>query len=338
MVTLKEASFKEKPLLQRNNSFLSEKGFLTIEKKLFQKAKTFIENLEEKLSAPSSVLCSYDFLVSEKRELKLIEINTNSSGFFWTDSLNKLHEIQQFPKAKESLFLSFVREFEKISNSKNLKKVVLLDEDLLNQKNLKEFYQFQDFFKSFHVDCELFDLKDLKESTKADLIYNRTCDFLFKEKKSSVLKSLFESKKIAITPNPDTYRKLADKSLMVSWYKKFPEFCDILLPSYFLFDIKEKMTKQERKNWFFKPKSSHGGKGAVSGKTISRKRFDSLDEKKFLAQKLVRPHKLEGGLKYELRFFTYEKTIQLLGASLYKGQTLHFSSPEEGLTSVKILK
>ncbi len=338
MVTLKETRFKRKSLLQCNSSLLSSKGFLAIEKKLFKKAQDFIQNLETKLSPPPSVLCCYDFLVTKDKQLKLIEVNTNASGFFWINALKELHQIDQFQDAKGSLFLSFTKEFEKISNKKQLKKVSLVDEDILKQKNLQEFYQYKDFFKSFHVDCELMDLKALKKTYSSDLIYNRTCDFFLKKNTSYVLKKIFQDKKICVTPNPDTYEKLADKSLMIKWYKEFPEFDEILLPCYSLSDLKKNMSKQERKKWFFKPYNSHGAKGAVSGKSISIKRFESLDEKSFLAQQCVIADKLEGGIKYELRFFTYDKTIQLVGASLYRGQTPHFSSPEEGLIAVKIME
>ena len=124
---------------------------------------------------------------------------------------------------------------------------------------------------------------------------------------------------------------------MVSWYKEFEELRDVLLPCEFLLKKEKNMTKKERKKWFFKPLNLHAGKGVVSGKTISQKRFSSLEKEKFLAQKLVTPHKLQEGLKYELRFFTYEGKVQLVGASLYKGQTPHFSTKEEGLVAVKII-
>ena len=338
MVTLKDSPLKRNPSLQRNSSYLSSKGWLAIKTELFKKAENFIHSLEEKLSPPPSVLCCYDFLVTKDKALKLIEINTNASGFLWINKLNQIHKIEQFQKAKENLFLSFLSEFQKISGHRNLKKVSLIDENLLKQKNLKEFYQYKEFFQSFQVDCELLDLKNLKQTHQSDLIYNRTCDFFFEDRKSHILKQMFQNKKICITPNPETYKHLAQKTLMVKWYKEFPELQDILLPCYFLSHIKKTMSKQEIRNWFFKPSSSYGAKGAVSGKSISMKRFESLDENTFLAQKLVIPDKLDAGLKYELRFYTYDKTIQLVGASLYRGQTPRFLSPEEGLIAVKFVE
>ena len=316
-------------------TFISQKSPLSFSKKLFEKASDFIFQLEKKVSPPSSVLCCYDFHVVEKNQLKLIEVNTNASGFLILDSLREKASLSDFKNAKNDLFSSFLSEFQKNCPGKTPKKVFIVDNNPLSQKLKEEFQMYQKFFMDFGVShCEIVDVKDLRLESDVDLIYNRSCDFLLEKPESSVLRQLLDQKMTCVTPHPATYQALAHKSLLVTWYEKWPEFHDILLPSYFLKDKHDAL--DNKKNWYFKPLSSYGGKGAFRGKTLSRTRFQSLDQSQFLIQKLAPPDTVEKGLKYDLRFFTYKSSVQLVGARLFRGMTPTFSQPEEGFCAVKL--
>ena len=69
----------------------------------------------------------------------------------------------------------------------------------------------------------------------------------------------------------------------------------------------------ERKQWFFKPVSGYGGKGAYRGEKLTKRVFEEILQSEYVAQRLAMPGERkvcpEGAepqlLKYDVRCYVY---------------------------------
>ena len=307
-----------------------------------------------------SLLMAYDFHLDENNNLKLIEVNTNASGYLISDLIYKAHNLSQNPKPIENLKNSFFHEFS-LYHLEN-PDIYIVDEDILSQKMNFEFHMYQELFKSWGLESYITDYKDLfwdesknhllsKDNKIVEFIYNRYCDFLLADKSSVNLNSAFASGKVCFSPNPIEYSLLADKNRLIelsreNWLKEeirckpevIQQISNVLISTRTLdsFGDREELWRK-RKGLFFKPKRSHGGKATYRGKSITKKIFATLSNENFLAQKLTPPKEIEfadGTWKSDLRFFVYKNEIQLSVARLYKGQVTNFSHPNGGFTPI----
>ena len=81
-----------------------------------------------------SVLMAYDFHLDHEKIPRLIEINTNASGFLIVDLIQKTKGMRT--QALESLYNSFINEWKEFSSfSIPPQKTAIVDEDIENQKN-----------------------------------------------------------------------------------------------------------------------------------------------------------------------------------------------------------
>jgi len=99
----------------------------------------------------------------------------------------------------------------------------------------------------------------------------------------------------------------------------------------------------ERKQWFFKPVSGYGSKGAYRGDSVTKRVFEEIMQSDYVAQRLALPDKrkvcIEGQgpqlLKFDARCYVYGGNIQLVAARLYQGQTTNFRTPGGGFALVR---
>ena len=185
-----------------------------------------------------------------------------------------------------------------------------------------------------------------------DFIYNRYCDFLLQKEVSNHLLNGF-SHNVTLSPNPVHYFLLADKERLLElsdplWAEKmldqkalslYEKIKDNLILTYPIhsFTSREDLW-EKRKNLFFKPKRSHGGKATYRGKNITKKVFDSFNDQDFLVQQFVPAPEAQfedGKWKYELRFFVYQDTIQLVSPRFYNGQVMNFNLSGGGFGRVE---
>jgi glutathione synthase/RimK-type ligase-like ATP-grasp enzyme len=113
---------------------------------------------------------------------------------------------------------------------------------------------------------------------------------------------------------------------------------NVLLPTWHageFADISE--VWQKRKQLFFKPPQSYGGKGAYRGRSISRKVFNRVMSEDTLLQKYVPAPKItfesdetSADWKYDLRAYAYGGEVQMLAARIYQGQITNFNQAYGG--------
>lgn len=289
-----------------------------------------------------SLLTCFDFHYSEERGLKLIEINTNASLYLPLILQRCAQADQCIPPQFDDLFESFEKSF----SLKGQESISVFDERPEQEGLYFEFLIFREWLNSKGFNTNIVSLENFEEQS-APLIYNRYTDFYFEEEKSQKLLKHYLNETKTFSPNPREYFLMADKKrlkpLRTELERQNPEVATII-PETKLFSEFENLDQvwEQRKKYFFKPSQSYGSKGAFSGKGISRKAFEKLDAKSFLAQELCPAGKQtfthddeEHEMKYDLRFFTFDGKVQNYGARLYQGQTTNMKTPFGGLTPIR---
>ena len=308
-----------------------------------------------------SVLMAYDFHIDHHGQPKLIEVNTNASGFLL---VNSLYQFQNLPykKAKEDLQKSFQAEWKKfIASGKEVtketspQKVILIDESLLSQKMAVEFYMYKDFFQSMGWPFEICESQSLTtddegnlyttHKEKVDFIYNRSTDFYFENHPH--LAKAYVKGTCAISPNPREYYLLSDKNRLCDWFvqkDKWEELKHIqnYLPfSEALNSHNKDRIWNHRKKYFFKSQQGYSGRGVYRGANLTRKKFEELSGLKSLVQDFIPPSTIVDSTgqkwKVDFRVYVYEDQIQQLTARVYQGQLTNFRQPGSGYAAVTLV-
>ncbi len=291
-----------------------------------------------------SACMSYDFHLSAEKKLELIEINTNAAFLALGLELYSFWKIAGVDPAfsTKSLVDMFQNEIMLTKKSVAEPSVAIFDEKPEEQRLYVEFLLFKSLFDKFKIKSAIIDLADSAQLKEFSLVYNRYTDFYLQNKTSASIKEMFNSNQIELSPHPWEYFLLADKQRLIDWNRQDEvEKPKSLLP---VFDLATSVRADiwaKRKNLFFKPKTSFGGKQAYRGTSISTKAFDSIYHDDFIAQKISIAPEIEVNylgnvvkFKYDLRCYAYQDQLQLVVARLYQGQTTNLNTPGGGFACV----
>ena len=308
----------------------------------------------------SSLLMSYDFHLNQDNDLKLIEVNTHSSGYLVSDLVD---QVQGMEEKSESVLMSLRKSFEQewryfskqVDSPSN---ILIVDHQIKNQKMYIEFLMYKDLLNSWGWPGQLYEIKELNINSQGKLvdshqkaeqmIYNRCTDFYFED--WPYLKEAFLNQKCCISPHPREYLLLADKMRLCEWSSDdFLNHLDLTL------EEKEKIQKavpftslvssvsvdelwKKRKTLFFKPVEGYGGKSVYRGKNISHNVFNRIVKEKGVFQKIVPPAVFTdpsgNEWKYDIRAYAYRDKVQKISARVYQGQLTQFQTPLSGFASV----
>ena len=317
---------------------------------------------------PSSVLMSYDFHISADKKLKLIEVNTHSSGYLVSELVDKAQAVAGLSQtALESLSDSFQSEWQYFTEVSgqigSTEYVCIVDQEIQQQKMYIEFLMYKDFFKKFlNWSGDIQEAKNLKLDSKVQLkdsqgrvvsmVYSRSTDFYWESREMSMVKQAFLNQKCCVSPHPVEYFLLADKERLCDWSNeafldsmKLPEEEKKLIQKIVPKTVPVELISREelwsqRKKWFFKPMRKYGGKAVYRGKNLTKKVFDRIWGKDFLCQELVPPAVFVDpageSWKYDIRAFVYRDQVQKLTARVYQGQLTGFNVPNAGFASVLV--
>lgn len=292
-----------------------------------------------------AVCMSYDFhFNTERNQLELIEINTNSAFLALGIELYKFWKISNSEIAfdENRLVEMFKNEIQLVDNTKDHQKIAIIDENPKEQRLFIEFLLYQALLNKHKFETDILDILKIPAQKKYDLIYNRSTDFYFQNEKSKSLKDLFINQNQIVSPNPWEYFLLADKQRMIDWNVQTEvEKPQSLLKTYDLGTSDKDQIWNERKSLFIKPKTSFGSKQSYRGRTISRKLFDEILNSNFIAQQFSQPAEIEVDLngekqkmKYDLRCYAYQDQLQMVIARLYQGQTTNARTEGGGFACV----
>ena len=186
----------------------------------------------------SSLLMSYDFHLDPDNNLKLIEVNTHSSGYLVSELVDQVQKInfkdysasnskKEAPPPKGSRSLDFFGQFGALSPLDSLKKsfekewkdfsgqtappknILIVDHEIKNQKMYIEFLMYKDLLSSWGWTGQLHEIKSLSlnsqgiltdtQNQPVQMLYNRCTDFYFDN--LPVLKKTFLEKNMLYLPS-----------------------------------------------------------------------------------------------------------------------------------------
>lgn len=340
-----------------NNFFASAQVYIS--NQTFFLLKESISKIEQKLkenpdiaNVSGGIVMSYDFHL-ENEIPKLIEINTNAGGMFLgykgilaakeCCSSDLPISVNDF---EDKIFQMFKKEYEMQNGLETLNNILILDEnpegqflypDFLICKKILEKKGLQVFITS--PDRIIYSKgKIYFNEHKIDFIYNRLTDFSFQNYPD--LKKSFEDKNIVISPNPNDYKYFADKRKLI-FLSSDPELKDVVPETVLVNPENSDNLWLKRKEYFFKPTSGYGGKGAYNGKGITKKVWEYILSSNYVAQKIVpanlrkiRIDNIDEQYKYDIRVYTYTGQILLIIARVYSGQTTNFRTKGGGFAPI----
>lgn len=292
-----------------------------------------------------SACMSYDFHIGSGGTPELIEINTNAS--FLALGLD-LYSCLNLPNVANPQFnnAALIQMFEdemRLSKVAN-RTLSIIDEKPTEQRLYLEFLVYQSLFRQQGFHCDILDIEESNQILQNVFVYNRHTDFYLQEEKSQDLRQLYNESKIQLSPNPYEYFLLADKKRLLDWNQQSSVPCpSSLLKVYDLGKEEPEFIWSERKNLFFKPKQSFGGKQAYKGASMSRKMFENVMNADFIAQQYsAAPNVTFDYLetpteyKYDLRCFAYKDELQMIVARIYQGQTTNLRTAGGGFAAITL--
>ncbi|MCX8017614.1 MAG: hypothetical protein N2690_06940, partial [Rhodocyclaceae bacterium] len=184
------------------------------------------------------------------------------------------------------------------------------------------------------------------------LVYNRLTDFTLSLPAHAVLREAWRQG-VPITPNPAHHARYADKRNLIALSDPAQLAAwgvDEATRSVLAAGIPrtEAVTPEQaeafwarRREWFFKPASGYGSKGAYRGDKLTKRVFEEIVQGGYVAQALFPPSTVSvevngkmTELKVDLRNYVYRGRVQFVAARLYQGQTTNFRTPGGGFARV----
>jgi len=318
------------------------------------------------------VFFGYDFHVTEGG-FGLIEINTNAGGAMLNAVLTRAHRACCSAKDKmvpsldiacvleDDIMSMFHHEWSLSGHGRALRSIAIVDDNPAQQYLYPEFLLFQQLFQRHGLQAVIadpseFDLRGglLKHGEiNIDLVYNRLTDFSLAAPASATLREAYLENAMVLTPNPQAHALFADKRnlallsdpmRLLAW--GVPQATqDILLAAIPHTEIvlPENADRlwRERRGLFFKPFAGFGGRAAYRGDKLTKRVWQEILAGGYIAQALVKPggrgisrHEPAQVLKFDLRNYAYDGSVQWVAARLYQGQTTNFRTLGGGFAPV----
>jgi len=318
------------------------------------------------------VFMGYDFHVGAGG-VHLIEINTNAGGAFLNVAMlqaqqaccegvgNFLGKPIDAEGIESRLVEMFRNEWILARGERPLLRIAIVDTAPASQYLYPEFLLFKDLMGSKNIEVVIADPAELMLEGNVlrhalgpvDFVYNRLTDFYFELPEHRHLHAAYLDDAAVFSPNPHTHALYANKRNLVLLCnaEKLREWnvpqatIDVLLrniPGTIAVTADNaEMLWRDRKNWFFKPVSGFGSRGAYRGEKMTTRVFAQIKQEDYVAQQLVPPSarttRLESGdtdLKLDVRAYVYAGEVQIFAARLYQGQTTNFRTPGGGFAPV----
>lgn len=307
---------------------------------------------------------------------QLIEINTNAGGALLNVALARAQEAcckemdwafasKSSPDTLEQTFFDMFRlEWQRQRGDAVLGYALIVDDDPSAQYLAPEFELFRQLFIRHDVAASVADPQELvwregklwHAGRVVDLVYNRLTDFYLSEPAHQALKSAYETGAVVLTPHPRSHALYADKRNLIALSQ------DDLLATWGATSADRRLLQAgvpqtqlvtldradelwaRRRQLFFKPVASYGGKAAYRGDKLTRRVWGEILAGDFVAQALVPPSQrlievdgVQTDLKFDLRAYTYNGAVQLLAARMYAGQTTNFRTEGGGFAPVIVV-
>lgn len=296
-----------------------------------------------------SILMGYDFHLTPEGP-KLIEINNNAGGLYrraghWLGQQEEL-----FDEPLEARLLSMFPEA--------WQRIAIMDEAIEEQYMFPEMLAYARLLEAAGRRvwlCEPATIRGGEEGLsldgeRVDAIYNRHTDFYLETEALTHVRHAYLAGQVALSPHPRSYALIGDKSRMVDWWRPgLLERCvgpeavalirDVTPETRLLAEMDRDEVWSDRNGWMFKPAARHGGKGVLSGRSVSRKRFDEMEDAATVMQRFVPPSEVTIGdatFKLDVRLYMDGERLIALAGRVWRGQLTNFREPGSGWVSLSV--
>lgn len=322
---------------------------------------------------PRGAFMGYDFHLGEDGP-KLIEINTNAGGAFFNAFLAGAQiaccaEVERalaqetLAAFEPSVVAMFEAEWRAQRRSAPLRVIAIVDDAPEQQYLYPEFVLANALLERHGYEALVIDANELRyehgvlqaEGRQIDLVYNRLVDFALSAPEHAALRAAYLDGAVVLTPNPHNHALHADKrnltllsnqATMRDW-----GLSEEHLRSLSGMPCSRPVTREnaaalwsERKHYFFKPASGHGGKAVYRGDKLTKTAWETILGGDYIAQDFAAPSERTILLndervqrKLDVRLYTYAGEVLLAVARLYQGQTTNFRTPGGGFAPVFFL-
>jgi hypothetical protein len=314
------------------------------------------------------VFFGYDFHLDHGR-LSLIEINTNAGGAMLSAIAARAQRScceaveQLLPQAppvdalERSIVAMFRNEWRLAGHDTPLRSIAIVDGDPPSQYLYPEFLLFRRLFAEHGLRAVICDPAALRfehgglwvDDVRIDLVYNRLTDFNLADEASRSLREAYLADAVVLTPHPQAHALYADKRNL-TLFSDDSRLRELGVPA-----AERELLAQtvphtrwvgsedgdalwgQRRGLFFKPRAGFGSRAAYRGDKLTRRVWEQILAGDYVAQNLVAPGERavdgEAGthpLKFDLRNYVYDRSVQWVAARLYQGQTTNFRTPGGG--------
>ncbi len=323
---------------------------------------------------PRSVFMGFDFHLGPQGP-QLIEINTNAGGPLLNVALARAQQVccaevgnalcspTDLLQIEEVFVESFRHDWRLQRGDSLLSRIAIVDDDPPAQFLYPEFQLFRRLFRSHGIEAVIADAAALEwrdgslwhAGLKIDLVYNRLVDFYLEAPQHAALRDAYVAGAVVLTPHPHAHALYADKRnltllsdpVRLAELGVAPEVRLGLKPGIpATVSVSAEQSEElwsRRRQLFFKPARGYGSKAAYRGDKLTRRVWAEILAADYVAQeiapaseRLVLLDDAPTDLKFDIRAFAYDGSIQLLAARLYAGQTTNFRTPGGGFAPVFI--
>jgi hypothetical protein len=319
------------------------------------------------------VFLGFDFHIAPDGP-KLIEINTNAGGALLNLEMQRLqrscctaildshHSIPAAEDRETAIVRMFEREWQLARGTRPQGTLAIVDDAPQGQYLYPEFLLFKRLFEARGIRTLIADARELEvtrdslmfEGRRIDLVYNRCTDFYFDDPSHSALGEAYARDLVVITPHPHAHALYSNKQNLVLLsdaaalraIEAAPDDIEVLtraIPRTLRVEGAEQLWWDERKQWFFKPASGFGSRGAYRGDKITRRVFADVMRGNYIAQQFApaserrRHSAAQDHFKLDVRSYVYAGAQLLMAARLYQGQTTNFRTAGGGFAPIYTL-
>ncbi len=324
------------------------------------------------------VFFGYDFHLNDDGA-HLIEINTNAGGAFLNALLLDSQRNTALPgvaaavdNLEQDFLAMFRNEWRLVRGDAPLKHIAIVDQHPETQYLYPEFLLAKNMFQRAGMAAHILDPAELLarddglyitisdsnlsgSEQKIDLVYNRLTDFSLQ--RYPALLAAWQQRNFVLTPHPRAYVQYADKrnlarltdaSTLRNIGVSETDIATLQSGIPLTLVVRPEMQAtlwSQRKQWFFKPASGFGSKGAYRGANVTTRVFDEIMHGDYVAQRMAVPgervvdvpgHESQA-FKFDVRCYVYDGKLQLIAARLYHGQTTNFRTAGGGFALVRIV-
>jgi len=317
------------------------------------------------------VFFGYDFHPAPQG-LGLIEVNTNAGGAMLNAVLGRAHraccfEVEQLgPSAaraeafERAIVEMFRQEWRLAGRTQPLQVIAIVDEAPEQQYLYAEFLLFQRLFERHGLRALIADPAELRwqggglflRGQRVDLVYNRLTDFYLEAASSQPLRTAYLEDAVVVTPHPQAHALYADKRNL-GLFSDDAALAALGVPAAAREVLARAVPRTvaveaanaqdlwaRRRHLFFKPFAGYGSRAAYRGDKLTQRVWGEILAGGYVAQDLVAPGErvadpsADKPLKFDLRAYAYQGSVQWSAARLYQGQTTNFRTPGGGFAPV----